>query len=119
MSRPRLGDGRRLRPDAERGAVVAEFAVALPALLLVLILGVGALAGAARQVRLQDAVADAARLSARGESDERAREAVAATVAGASVEIGPRGDLVCVSASAAALFGLRIAATGCALGGGL
>jgi len=85
----------------------------------VLVLGVGALAGAARQVRLQDAVADAARLSARGEADQRARDAVSAAVAGASVEIAPRGDLVCVSASASALFGFRIEATGCALGGGL
>ncbi|HEY9310324.1 MAG TPA: TadE family type IV pilus minor pilin [Microbacterium sp.] len=111
MTRPRLGD--------DRGSVVAEFAVALPALVLVLVVGVGALAGASRQVRLQDAVADAARLSARGESDERARSAVSAAVAGASVDIAARGDLVCVSASASALFGLRITATGCALGGGL
>ncbi|WP_239539608.1 TadE family type IV pilus minor pilin [Microbacterium sp. B35-04] len=135
MTRPRLGDdqrlrpsaGKRLRPSADKrlrpsadgGAVVAEFAVALPAIVLVLVLGVGALAGAARQVRLQDAVADAARLSARGEPDQRARDAVSAAVAGASVEIAPRGDLVCVSASASALFGFRIEATGCALGGGL
>ena len=135
MTRPRLGDDQRLRPGADKrvrpgadgrvrpgadeGAVVAEFAVALPAIVLVLVLGVGALAGAARQVRLQDAVADAARLSARGEADQRARDAVSAAVAGASVEIAPRGDLVCVSASASALFGFRIEATGCALGGGL
>ena len=48
--RPRLGD--------DRGSVVAEFAVALPAVLVVLLVGVGALAAASRQVRLQDAVAD-------------------------------------------------------------
>jgi len=143
MTRPRLGDDKRLRPgadqrlrpgadkrvrrgadgrvrpDADGGAVVAEFAVALPAIVLVLVLGVGALAGAARHVRLQDAVADAARLSARGESDQRARDAVWAAVVGASVQIASRGDLVCVSASASALFGFRIEATGCALGGGL
>ncbi|WP_374975160.1 TadE family type IV pilus minor pilin [Microbacterium trichothecenolyticum] len=109
--RPRLGD--------DRGAVVAEFAVALPAVVLVLVLGVGALAGASRQVRLQDAVADAARLSARGEPEERVREAVATTVEEASVDLSSRGDLVCVSASAPALFGLRVTASGCALAGGL
>ncbi|WP_341997702.1 hypothetical protein MRBLWH7_003999 [Microbacterium sp. LWH7-1.2] len=109
--RPRLGD--------DRGAVVAEFAVALPAVVLVLVLGVGALAAASRQVRLQDAVADAARLSARGESDQRVRDAVATTVGEASVEITPRGDLVCVSATASALFGVRVTAAGCALAGGL
>jgi Flp pilus assembly protein TadG len=117
--RLRRGADKRLRLGADSGAVVAEFAVALPAIVLVLVLGVGALAGAARQVRLQDAVADAARLSARGESDQRARDAVSAAVAGASVEIAPQGDLVCVSASASALFGFQIRATGCALGGGL
>jgi len=111
MMRPRLGD--------DRGSVVAEFAVALPAIVLVLVFGVGALAAASRQVRLQDAVADAARLSARGEPEQRAHDAVAGTVSGASVEIGRRGDLVCVSASAPALLGLRISADGCALAGGL
>ncbi|MFE5407678.1 TadE family type IV pilus minor pilin [Microbacterium sp. NPDC056569] len=109
--RPRLGD--------DRGSVVAEFAVALPAVALVLVVGVGVLAAASRQVRLQDAVADAARLSARGESEQRVRDAVTATVAAASVDISPREDLVCVTASAPALFGLRVTASGCALAGGL
>ncbi|WP_109210118.1 MULTISPECIES: TadE family type IV pilus minor pilin [Microbacterium] len=109
--RPRLGD--------DRGSVVAEFAVALPAIALVLVAGVGALAGAGRQVRLQDAVADAARLSARGESDDRVRSAVAGAVEEASVDIRPRGELVCVTASAPALLGLTLTASGCALAGGL
>lgn len=109
--RPRLGD--------DRGAVVAEFAVALPAVALVLLVGVGILAGASRQVRLQDAVADAARLSARGETEQRVRDAVATSVAEASVDITAQGDLVCVAASAPALFGVRVTAAGCALAGGL
>ena len=109
--RPRLGD--------DRGSVVAEFAVALPAIVLVIAIGVGALAGSARQVRLQDAVADAARLSARGEPAQRVQDAVAASVGAVSVDISPRGDLVCVSASAPVLLGLRVSATGCALAGGL
>lgn len=119
MSEPRLGDDRRLRPGADRGSVVAEFAVALPAVVLVLAFGIGALAIGARHVRLQDAVADAARLSARGEPEQRVHGVVEAAVAGASVAVAPRGDLVCVVASAPALFGLRISATGCALAGGL
>ena len=65
MIRRGLGD--------DRGSVVAEFAVALPAVALVLLLGAGALGACAQQVRLQDAAADAARLVARGESDARAR----------------------------------------------
>lgn len=111
MTGRRLGD--------ERGSVVAEFAVALPAVVLVLAVGIGALAAGARHVRLQDAVADAARLSARGESSQRVHDAVGAAVPGAVVDIAPRGDLVCVTASAAAVLGLRVTAVGCALAGGL
>ncbi|WP_194396039.1 TadE family type IV pilus minor pilin [Microbacterium atlanticum] len=109
----------RRRHGDDRGSVAAEFAVALPAVVIVLLVGVGALAASSRQVRLQDAVADAARLSARGESASRAHEAVGAAVAGASVEVASRGDLVCVAASAPALLGLRVTAEGCALAGGL
>jgi Flp pilus assembly protein TadG len=58
--------------------VTAEFAVALPAVVLVLVLGVSALSAAGRQVRLQDAAADAARLVGRGEDPARAGSAVAA-----------------------------------------
>jgi len=117
--RARTGHGGRARPPDDRGSVVAEFAIALPAVALVLALGVGALAGASRQVRLQDAVADAARLSARGEAASRVTGAVVAAVAEASVEISSRDDLVCVTATAPAMLGLRVSASGCALAGGL
>lgn len=111
MTRRRAGD--------ERGSVVAEFAVALPAVVLVLAIGIGALATSARQVRLQDAVADAARLGARGEPAARVHAAVSAAVPGASAGIEERGDLVCVTASVTAVLGLRITADACALAGGL
>lgn len=103
----------------ERGSVTAEFAVTLPAVILVVLFGVGALGAGARQVRLQDASADAARLVARGESSDRAAAVVAA--AGGTAVIEPRGDLVCVTASApASLPGLPpSSATSCALAGGL
>ena len=68
MTRRGLGD--------DRGSVVAEFAVALPAVALVLLLGAGSLGACARQVRLQDATADAARLVARGESEARGWAAI-------------------------------------------
>jgi hypothetical protein len=44
---------------------------------------------------------------------------VSSAVPGATVDIVPRGDLVCVTASATAVLGLRITAEGCALAGGL
>jgi hypothetical protein len=109
------------RLGVERGSVVAEFVVALPAVMLVLILGVGALGASARHVRLQDAAADAARVAARGEPDERVRAILSAAVAGASGEIEQRGDLVCVTAASTVSVGLPLTliATSCALSGGL
>ena len=59
MTKRRLG--------GDRGSVVAEFAVAFPAIALVVLFGVGALAAGAKYVRLQDAASDAARIVARGE----------------------------------------------------
>lgn len=109
-ARPRIGD---------RGSVTAEFAVVLPTIVLVVLLGVGALGAGARQVRLQDAAADAARLVARGEEPARAH-AVVHAVGGAAV-IEPRGDLVCVIARAPVPLALPIpelTATSCALAGG-
>jgi hypothetical protein len=109
------------RLGGERGSVVAEFAVALPAVALVLMLGVGALGVSARHVRLQDAVADASRLAARGEGEERVSGFVSAAVPGATSVIVTRDDLVCVTASAEVSGGvpLILTATSCALAGGL
>lgn len=111
MRRPRRGLG-------ERGAVTAEFAVATPALLLVVLLGVGALGVGAQQVRLQDATADAARLVARGEDLGRAEALVAAV--GGRLEVVERGELVCAVARAPAPVALLPgpAAESCALAGG-
>jgi Flp pilus assembly protein TadG len=111
VTRRRLGD--------DRGAVVAEFAVALPALVIVIVLAAGVLGAGARGVRLQDAAADAARLAARGESEERVHAVVAQAAAGASARIEKRGDLVCVIASSPAGLPFTLTASSCALAGGL
>lgn len=104
----------------DRGSVVAEFAVALPAVALVLLLGAGSLGACARQVRLQDAAADAARLIARGDAEVRARAVIEYAVPGASAVTERRGDLVCVTASASAsVLPVALSATSCALDGGL
>ena len=91
MIRRGLGD--------DRGSVVAEFAVALPAVALVVLLGAGALGACARQVRLQDAAADAARLAARGEPDVRRRRVRRRRRARGDTALERRGDLVCVTVS--------------------
>ena len=104
----------------DRGSVTAEFAVTLPAVLLVIALGVGALSAGARQVRLQDAAADAARLLARGEDAARASRVLTAAVPGAELGVERPGDLVCVVATApAGIPGLTLSARSCALAGGL
>ncbi len=99
--------------------MAAEFAIALPAVALVLAFGVGALATGARHVMLQDAAADGARLAARGESDDRVARMVRSAVGGARIAVDDRGDLVCVTLTAPAPLPAlgRVAATGCALGG--
>jgi len=107
----------------DRGAVAAELALALPAVVLTLLLGAGALGAAARQVSLQDAAADAARLLARGEQTAAAAGRVTAAVPGAGFASRADGDLVCVTASldvaVGGLISLPLRASSCALDGGL
>ncbi|WP_238439426.1 TadE family type IV pilus minor pilin [Microbacterium sp. JZ31] len=101
--------------------MAAELAVALPAVVIVVALGIGGLMAAATQVRLQDVAADGARLVARGEPDGRAA-GVVAQVGGARAAVSWSGELVCVTASAdvrVAGVALPLRAVSCALGGGL
>lgn len=105
---------------AERGSVTAEFAVVLPAVVVVLVSALSAMQVAGEQVRLQAAAADAARMFARDDPSAAAR--VATAVRGATVTRQVRGDLVCAEASAptgiAILASMRLEATSCALGEG-
>ena len=108
--------------EGERGSITAELALALPAVLLVVLLGVGGLFAASTQVQLQDGAADAARLVARGESPARAASAVATVVPHGGASVSHRGDLVCVTATSTAHIAgvaLPLTATSCALAGGL
>jgi len=105
-------------PSGDRGSVAAEFAVAVPAVLLVIALATAALGACSRQVRLQDAAADAARLVARGDSTARAQSAVVAAAPGAGLAISRPGALVCAAASAPSgipLVPLTLTAHACAL----
>ncbi|MCD5347896.1 TadE family type IV pilus minor pilin [Agromyces sp. H3Y2-19a] len=102
--------------------MTAEFAVALPAIALVLAACLGAVQLAAQQVRLTDAAADAARALGRGEDAGRART-IASHVAGdVAIEVSHDGDIVCAllsSSGAGLLAAVRLEARSCALGGGL
>ena len=116
-----LDVGRRAR---EQGSVTAEFAVAMPAVLLVLALSLSATQVAATQLRLQDAAADAARALARGETVAAVTSSLSEQVSGAALARSARGDLVCATTTArpmglAATFGLTVSASSWAVGGGL
>lgn len=112
-----------MRTHDDRGSVAAELALALPAVVLTVLLGAGALGAASRQVALQDATADAARLLGRGEGEDSAREAVNSAVPGAAVSTSDRDALACVSAQVDVAIGglirVPLRASSCALGGGL
>lgn len=119
------GDDARRGPRRadERGSVAAELTLALPAVVLAFLLGAGALGAASRQVALQDASADAARLLGRGEGHGVAERVVHAAVPGAGMSSSLAGDLVCVTTSLdisiGALIRMPLRASSCALEGGL
>jgi len=125
-----LGLSRRVRRLVSRsadaqGSVTAEFAVALPAIVAVLVCCVGAVQVASQQIRLADAAADAARSVARGDPAAVTAGRVRAVAGEASVSTTTQGEFVCVSVAADAAFpaaaalGLVVRSSSCALAGGL
>lgn len=105
----------------DRGAVTAEVAITLPAVVLVLAACLGGLGLAAAHVRAQDAAADAARLLARGESTTTASEHVGHIAPGGQLSVSRPADLVCVTVRITQrimLIPVELAASSCALGGG-
>ncbi|QIM22801.1 pilus assembly protein [Phycicoccus sp. HDW14] len=86
---------------AERGAATAELAVALPALLLVLAVALGALRLGIDRVRCLDAAQTGARLLARGEPLESSRAAALARApAGATAAVVVEASTVQVTVRA-------------------
>ena len=111
----------RFRRD-ERGSVAAEFAVVVPAAMLLVLLAVAALAAAGTQIRLEHAAAQAARLVARGEDPGRAAAAVQAAAGGAVLDVRSEADLTCAIVTADHAIRLplpSLRAESCALSGGL
>lgn len=104
----------------ERGSATAEFAVALPAAMVVLVACIGGLQLAGLQLRLQDAAAVAARAAGRGESPATVAARLSGQTPGASVSRSTTGDLVCVRVSASARFltGIILSGESCAPVGG-
>lgn len=107
------------------GTVTAEFALALPAVALVLVLMVGALQAGSLHIRVVDAASIAARSLGRGESSAEADARVTSLIGGDhALETSTEGDFICAMVSApvvlgaAPALGLRVTARTCALEGG-
>jgi len=110
--------------SSARGSVTAEFAIVLPAVVLVLALCLGGVAVTAQQVRLQDVAADAARILGRGESFVVAQRYVQTRLPGTTLSAELRESAVCVHLAlpiampGASVLALTTKATSCALAGG-
>lgn len=109
-----------MRRDA--GSTTAEFAVVLPAIVALLALCLGGLQAGAVQLRMQDAVADAARALGRGETAEVAAERAARQLTGVELSSWRDGELVCARLDRSAQIGngipIPLSASGCALADG-
>lgn len=101
----------------ERGSVAVEFAVTMPAVVLVLALCIGAVIGSAAFVQAQDSAGEVARLAARGDDHGAA---LAGHGEGASAEVWDSGELRCARVAVpiellGAPLGVNAEATSCAL----
>ncbi|WP_346844773.1 TadE family type IV pilus minor pilin [uncultured Rothia sp.] len=87
---------------SERGAVTAEFAVALPAVIFILALLLGATATGIVQLKLEESVRVGARAAARGENTETVQRLVREIDGDFAVNIQAGGETVTVQSSAPA-----------------
>lgn len=91
-----------MRGHADRGSVTAEFALALPAVLVLLALALGAVRVGVSQVQCVDAARAGARVAARGEASDVVRAAaLAAAPRGANVSVTRADGSVVVEVSSA------------------
>lgn len=97
-------------PGNARGAVTAEFAVALPAVLLLLALLLAGAAAGVTQLRLEEAARAGARALARGE-DPAAVQGIVRTLAGTSATASVAADGEWLSVTVADNLGGPLAAT--------
>ncbi|RWZ46281.1 hypothetical protein ELQ90_14570 [Labedella phragmitis] len=108
---------------AERGSIAAEFAVVLPAVLLVLVLCVGAASVSLQRIEVQSAASAASRILARGDGLGAATGAVGRLAPGARLAAARDGDFVCATVASTARFvaartaGVRLTGRACALSG--
>lgn len=80
------------KSPAEEGVITAEFAVALPAVTVVLALCLGAASTGVAQLKVEESVRTAARAAARGDSEAQIRSAVTRIDPAQSVQISVSPD---------------------------
>lgn len=116
-SRSRAERARAAGTGSDRGSVTAEFALVLPAVVLVLGACLAAMQLSALQVALQDAASSAARIVARGSGEAEAFRAASELVPGSTLRTVPGGELACVEIAAhrtvLSLPGIDLAARSC------
>lgn len=122
---PRGGGSPEEANRGEAGSVTAEFALVMPAVVLVLAACLGAVQVTGQQIRMTDAASSAARSLARGDSFGSATELAGQAGSGVTLGRENRGRFVCARLSAPSGFlpfaaaGLRLEVSSCALAGGL
>jgi hypothetical protein len=107
-----------VRAGDDTGGAAAEFAVAMPAVMLVLVVLLGGVQAGGLQLRAYDAAADAARSWSRGDDAATVAARLERQLPGASVMRSTRGDLVCATVTVASRLGIGVRGWACALGGG-
>ena len=85
------------KSPAEEGVITAEFAVALPAVTVVLALCLGAASTGVAQLKVEESARTAARSAARGDSEAQIRSAVSRIDPAQSVQISVSPDDVVVT----------------------
>lgn len=87
---------RRLR--GERGSISAEFALVMPAVLVLLALSLGVLAAGTTRGRLWDVAGQSARSFARGDPEESIAAQAHTLLPGVAVSLAGQENLVCATA---------------------
>lgn len=93
---------------AEEGVITAEFAVALPAVTVVLALCLGAASTGVAQLKVEESARTAARAAARGDSEAQIRSAVSRIDPAQSVQISVSPDAVVADAGRAREVHVRV-----------
>ena len=92
----------------EEGVITAEFAVALPAVTVVLALCLGAASTGVAQLKVEESARTAARAAARGDSEAQIRSAVSRIDPAQSVQISVSPDAVVTEAGRAREVHVRV-----------